>query len=276
MIKRILVGLGGTPFNTTATQYATQLADLHQAQLTGVTVISTSKVAGIGPVPAGANVYAQRLREKKEHMTREGMQLAIDAFKASCSAQHVVCRRIEYEQKDTFAAMIAEARYNDLTIFGLRSLFEYGFVEDPDKAIVKLMTQGVRPILTVAETYRPVKKVLLAYSGSMESAKAIRHYLNLNPWPEVNLHIVHFKVKNPPEPFLLKDAAEFCQAHGFEVQSHLIEGQAHTDLLPFADSLQADLIVMGNSSRNALYRHLLGDAVMTAIRTASIPLFLSQ
>ena len=193
MIKRILVGLGGTPFTTVATKIATELGDLHQAQLTGVTVVDTNKLDKVGPVPVGGAAYAQRMRERKAQITKEGTEQAIAAFKAHCSEQQVVCRRIEYEQKDPFAAMISEARYNDLTIFGLRSIFDYGFTSDPDKAIIKLLTQGVRPILAVAETYRPIKKALIAYSGSMESAKALRHFLHLNPWPGVALHIVHFK-----------------------------------------------------------------------------------
>lgn len=276
MIKRILVGLGGTPFTTVSTQCATELASLHQAQTTGVTVVNTSKLTQVGPVPMGAAVYAQRMREKKMRVTLEGIEQAIAAFKVHCSANNVVCRRIEYEQKDPFTAMIAEARYNDLTIFGLRSIFDYGFTTDPDKAIIKLVTQGVRPILAVAENYRPVKKALVAYSGSMESAKAIRHFLHLKPWPGVNLHIVHFKEGGENEPFLLKDAAEFCQAHGFEVQTDLVTGQARTDLLTFARDVDADLIVMGNSVQKALIKHLLGDTVIETIKSADRPLFLSQ
>lgn len=38
MIKRILVGLGGTPLSIVATKIATEFGDLHQTQLTGVTV----------------------------------------------------------------------------------------------------------------------------------------------------------------------------------------------------------------------------------------------
>ncbi len=95
----------------------------------------------------------------------------------------MVCRRIKYEEGDTFEAMIDEDRFNDLTIFGLRSIFEYGFVENPDKAILKLLRHGVRPILAVAEKYRPVKTVVIALSGSMESARATRDYLQLDPWP---------------------------------------------------------------------------------------------
>lgn len=276
MMKRILVGLGGTPFTTVATKIATELGDLHQAQLTGVTVVDTGKLAKVGPVPAGGEAYAQRMRERKAQITQEGMDQAIAAFKAHCSEQQAVCRRIEYEQKDPFAAMISEARYNDLTIFGLRSIFDYGFTTDPDKAIIKLLTQGVRPILAVAETYRPIKKALIAYSGSMESAKAIRHFLHLNPWPGVTLQIVHFQEGPVKEEFLLKDAAEFCGAHGFEVKTDMVKGRAKSDLLPFARENDADLIVMGNSVNRALIRRLLGDTALATIKSADRALFLSQ
>ncbi|MGB5984801.1 MAG: universal stress protein [Desulfobacterales bacterium] len=276
MLKRILVGLGGTPFTTVSTQCATELANLHQAQTTGVTVVDIGNLEKVGPVPAGAGIYAKRMRERRTRVTREGIETAIAAFKENCSAQKVVCRRIEYEQKDPFTAMIAEARYNDLTIFGLRSIFDYGFTSDPDKAIIKLVTQGVRPILAVAEDYRPIKKALIAYSGSMESAKAIRHFLHLKPWPNIALHIVHFKEGADPEPFLLESIADFCQAHGFEAQTDLLEGQARSDILPFAHEIDADLIVMGNSIHKTLLRHLLGDTVLETIKSADRPLFLSQ
>jgi len=276
MLKRILVGLGGTPFTIVATKIATELGDLHQAQLTGVTVVDTNKLDKVGPVPAGGAAYAQRMRERKARITKEGTDQAIAAFKSHCSKQQVVCRRIEYEQKDPFAAMISEARYNDLTIFGLRSIFDYGFTSDPDKAIIKLLTQGVRPILAVAETYRPIKKALIAYSGSMESAKALRHFLHLNPWPGITLHIVHFKEGPEKEPFLLKDAAEFCEAHGFEVKTDALEGPARSGLLPYAQENNADLIVMGNSVNKALLKRLLANTVLDTIKSADRPLFLSQ
>ncbi len=123
MIKRILVGLGGTPFTAAATRWATELGYLHQAQLTGVTVVNTRKLENVGPVPAGASAYAQRMREKKVQVTKDGTEQAIALFKEHCSQQKVVCRRIKYEEGDTFEAMIDEDRFNDLTIFGLRSIF---------------------------------------------------------------------------------------------------------------------------------------------------------
>ena len=77
MINRILIGLGGTPFTAVATRCDTELGDIHQAQVTGVTVVDASKLDNVGPVPAGADAYAQRMREKKPKVTQAGTEHAI-------------------------------------------------------------------------------------------------------------------------------------------------------------------------------------------------------
>jgi len=47
-------------------------------------------------------------------------------------------------------------------------------------------------------------------------------------------------------------------------------------LIEYAQQNNMDLIVMGNSIRNLIFRHLLGDTVLNAIQQSDRPLFLSQ
>jgi nucleotide-binding universal stress UspA family protein len=62
MIKRILLGLGGTPFTNVAIERAIELANEHGAVITGVTVVDTKRLKQIGPVPPGGSAYAEKLR----------------------------------------------------------------------------------------------------------------------------------------------------------------------------------------------------------------------
>jgi nucleotide-binding universal stress UspA family protein len=275
MIKSILVGIGGTEFTDIAAERALEIAKIHDARVTAVTVVDLKRLQKLGPVPPGAGAHARRLREIRTETANERIEAAVTKLDGGCQDLNVSCN-IEREIGDPFEMLISHARYNDLIIFGLRSLFTYGFVKEPRDALIRLVSQGVRPILAVSSELRPVKRVLIAYSGSMESAKAMRHYIHLNPWPEVSLHIVHFKEGSEREPFLLKDAADYCQAHGFEVQTDLVDGTARQGLLEFARENDADLIVMGNSVQKTLARHLLGDTVLETIKSADRPLFLSQ
>ena len=117
--------------------------------------------------------------------------------------------------------MISLARYHDLMIFGLRSIFEYNVsivdlsIEEPKDTLARLISAGVRPIIAVSDTFRPIQKVLIAYSGSMESAKTMKRFVQLRLWPDAKLKIVTFQSSEEKARQLLYDASEYCRAHGF-------------------------------------------------------------
>ncbi len=275
MIKRILLGLGGTPFTDVAIERAVELAKVHGALITGVTVMDVKQLKQVGPVPLGGGAYASKLREKRLTITEERIEEAIEKFKEKCSESNILTK-IERETGDLFESMIAHARYNDVTIFGLKSLFDYGFTSEPKDALIRLVSQGVRPIIAVSPKFRTIHKVLIAYSGSMESAKAMRRYVQLNPWRNVSLRIVHFGKNDDNTAQFLTDAAEYCSDHGFTTETEVVEKPARDHLIEYAQQNNMDLIVMGNSIRNLIFRHLLGDTVLNAIQQSDRPLFLAQ
>jgi len=275
MIKRILLGLGGTPFTDVAIERAVELAKVHGAMITGVTVVDTKRLKQVGPIPPGGAAYAARLREKRLTITEERIETAIEQLKIKCDESNIPTK-IERENGDPFESMIAHARYNDLTIFGLKSLFDYGFTVEPQDALIRLVSQGVRPIIAVAPEFRHIRNVLIAYSGSMESAKAMRRYVQFNPWRNASLRIVHFGRRDDSTTKLLNDAADYCRAHGYPIETELVDQSAREHLIEYARQNDMDLIVMGNSIRSLLLRHLLGDTVLDAIQQSDRPLFLSQ
>ena len=275
MIKRILLGLGGTSFTDVAIQRAVELSKLHGALITGVTVVDTKSLKQVGPVPPGGAAYAAKLRETRLAISEERIDGAIEQFQSTCKEAGLPFK-IERETGDPFETMIAHSRYNDVTIFGLKSLFDYGFTMEPRDALIRLVSQGVRPIIAVSPEFRDIRKVLIAYSGSMESAKAMRRFVQLNLWPGVHLRIVHFGQRNNNTVQLIEDAGSYCRDHGYSIETDLVEMSPRTELIEYAREHDMDLIVMGNSIRSLLMRHLLGDTVLNTIQLSDRPLFLAQ
>lgn len=275
MIKRILLGLGGTPFTDVAIERALELARVHGAMITGVTVVDIKQLKQVGPIPPGGGAYAARLRERRLTITEERIETAIERFEKKCHDSSILSK-VERETGDPFESMIAHARYNDLTIFGLKSLFDYGFTVEPQDALIRLVSQGVRPIIAVAPEFRHIRNVLIAYSGSMESAKAMRRYVQFNPWHNARLRIVHFGRRDDSTAQLLKDAGDYCRDHGYSNETELVDQPAREHLIEYARQNDMDMIVMGNSIRSLLLRHLIGDTVLEAIQQSDRPLFLSQ
>jgi nucleotide-binding universal stress UspA family protein len=277
MIKKILLGLGGTPYTTVAIQRAIKIAKQFEAEITGVTVLDVGRLANVGGVPIRAITFAKKMDVQRLLVTKERIEEAIGEFTSACALDGIKYHVKKEEREDPFDLMISLARYHDLMIFGLRSIFEYDIsFEEPRDALARLISAGVRPIIAVSEKFRPIQKVLIAYSGSMESAKTMKRFVQLRLWPGAKLKIVTFQSSEHKAQRLLYDASEYCRAHGFHVEHESNPGSPKDFLLPMAMLWQADMIVLGNSARNLLMKRALGETALHIIRNADRPLFLCQ
>ena len=276
MIKRILVGLTGTHYSPVAIRTAVELALARGAELTGVTVVDTARLSHLGPVPLGAEGAAEELREHRLQLTAQRVEEVIGQFESACTAANVPYR-VAREEGDAFRKMLAYSRYHDVTVFGLRSVFEYYF-EDNDSCslLARLVEGGVRPILAVSEDYRPVRRVLIAYSGSVESANTFREFIQLGPWPDLTLRLVTFGDHDEGGNKLLADAAKYFRACGLDPETEHVPGSPKDQLLPYAEACGADMIVLGNSARSYLLKRLFGETALNAMQNADRPLFLHQ
>jgi nucleotide-binding universal stress UspA family protein len=275
MIKRILVALSGTPFTASAVQRALELAHLHDAHVTGVTLFDVRRLEHVGPVPLGGAAAAHELAEHRIHVVQERIEKEILSFENACRSSGTSCD-VDRETGDVLGQLISLWRYHDVTVFGLRGLFEYGVVHNPDNVIVQLIAHGVRPIIAVAEQHRPIRRVLIGYNGSMESAKSMKRFVQMRLWPEVELKIVCLGKAEEEGRKLLADAAAYCRSHGFEAETGSVQGHARDGLVNEAKAWSADLVVMGSTSRGKIAKLILGDTAEYTMRHAEIPLFLSQ
>jgi nucleotide-binding universal stress UspA family protein len=273
MIKKILLGLGGTPYTTVAIQRAVQLAKRYSAEITGVVVLNPNRLKEIGvnekePTPTDTNRIV---------MTKDKILQTINTFESSCANEGIKYQIKQGERETALDSIISLARYHDLMILGLRGIFEYDIsFEKPEATLARLVSAGVRPIIAVSDKFRPIQKILIAYNGSMESAKTMKRFVQLRLWPDAKLKIVTFHKSEDKVQDLLSDAAEYCRAHGFQVDYEWNPGSPKDFLLPIASLRQADMIVLGNSAENLLTKRAFGETALHTIRDAEIPLFLSQ
>ena len=277
MIRRILLGLGGTPYTSVAIQRAIELAKRFEAEITGVTAVDIKGLSHVGLVPTGTLQAAREAALQRVRITKESIEQAINLFESACAADGIKYHIKQEERKDPFNLMISLARYHDIMIFGLRSIFEYDIsFEEPKDTLARLISAGVRPIVAVADKFRPIQKVMIAYNGSTESAKTMKRFVQLRLWPDAKLKIVTFQGSEDKAHKLLYDASEYCRAHGFHVESESNPGSPKEFLLPMATLWQADMIVLGNSARSLLLKRVLGETALHIIRNAERPLFLCQ
>ena len=275
MLKRILVALSGTSFTPVAVRQAVQLASQHGASITGVTVVDIERLSDVGPVPLGGGSAAHELTEHRLSVTQDRVKKEVAEFERACR-QASIPYVVDRERGDAFELLLALWRYHDLTVIGLRGLFEYGVVHNPDDLIVQLIHRGVGPILAVSSEYHEVNRVLVAYSGSRESAMAMKHFVQFRLWPEAAVKLVCFGIDEEVATPLLIDATAYLRAHGYEPEAESLPGSPKKGLLEEVQAWGANLAVMGSASHGRIAKLLMGDTTPEVLARAGIPLFLSQ
>ena len=83
MIKRVLVGLVGGDHTSAVLDAALEIAQRHDAKITGVTAFM-DKLRRVGPVPLGAGHAAEQLRGHRVELTKRGILECIAQFEERC------------------------------------------------------------------------------------------------------------------------------------------------------------------------------------------------
>ena len=276
-IKRILVGLGTSRTARSVTEHAIDIGKPRGAELVGLAVTDPVRLEWTGPRPMGVGVEEQtaELRKSRYERARADIAAAGETFASRCRAAGVM-HRVNEETGDPFDVAEDLVRYHDMSVFGLHGLFEHDVVPEPVDALERLVSAGVRPVLAVAEEFRPIRRVLVAYSGSIESAKTYKHFVQSGLYADAAVRIVHFGHDEATARRRLEKSAGYFAAHGREVDTDHCAGDATRELVPYADAWKADLIVAGNSAKNLLLRKLFGETALKLLRDSPLPMYLAQ
>ncbi len=276
MIRKLLLAIGGTPFSKAAVQHAVDISQGCGASITAVTVVDESRLDRVGPIPLGAGAAAAELRDHRREVTRERIDEAVDQLERAC-AEAGVSVDVHREQGNPFQLMVDYARYHDLAVFGLRSMFEYELLGDADvdpaQFLKDLIGGGVRPLLAVSDQYRPIRRALIAYSGSVQSAESMKQFVRFRAWSDAALRILVCEHLQEQAERMLADAADYCRAHGREPEIQYRPTDPKQGILAEAAEWNADLIVIGSSQRSWLASIFHETTMLHLIRNANCPLY---
>ena len=279
MIKRVLLGIGGTPFTKVAIRRAIELCQMHEAQLTAVTVIDERRLRNVGSVPLGASGVAQEWREQRIEEACKQVEECIEELK-SLSEEAGVHVNILREEGQPFQLMIEHARYHDISVFGLRSMFEYDILHGtgtkPAKILDRMTSHGVKPIIASSDSFKPIRKALIAYGGSIRAASSMHLFMQMKLWPDMEIRLVDCASDEGEAHRNLSDAKAYVRTHGYEPDVVHRQGNPTKEILAEAHEWEADIIVLGTSCESFITKTIFGSTARHVIQKSDCPLFIGK
>jgi len=277
--KTIVAVLSAAEDAGKVTDHALVLARKTGGHVVGIHAESPVVVTLIAPMEYPDPNAVLDLQERAQRQSREVEQ----AFKSRCERDD-----ISYEWRlftgtagYASAGIIDSARGADLVLAGQFDPYLDGPARED---IEDLLYESGRPVYLVSNAPagpEPIERVLLAWNGSRESARAAFDALPfLTAAKEVEIYTV-----DPPENAM--QSRDFCGSelaatlarHGIKttVTSGASDGRSVVDALNRrATEIDAGLIVMGAYSHSRLRQRLFGGVTSAMMRGARVPVLMSR
>lgn len=293
-IDRILCPVDFSDFSRHALEYAVAMAKYYDARVTALHVYANMPV--VNTVPAVGFDSAPIVLPPVDPAA---VKAITEEFAAGVDAEGRLDVSVQ-EAPDTVAEILAQADVLDANLIVIGSHGRSGLERLFLGSIAgKVLRKSRRPVMVVpAHTAAvppkiPFTQVLCPIDFSESSTRALEYALHLAQETDGRLTLLH-AVEIPPELHDIPLAMDLnvanvrvaanaealrrlqakvpSAAHTYcTIETRVVEGKAHREILKAACQVQADLIVMGVQGRGAVDVTLFGSNTLAVIHGASCP-----
>jgi nucleotide-binding universal stress UspA family protein len=281
MIKRILVSISQAPANSPETALALNLARHHGARITGFTAVDADLIRQDTPTSVGVFSYQIKLREENLRAANDMADHAIGEFRETCGNEGIEFHAaVASGGRDTTLGNVW--RFQDLCLMSTTPWGPGDTKTGDISSVLHLIAMGLRPLIAVpanSSTSMP-GKVMIALSGSLDSAKAMKHFIQMGLFGKIAAHVVvsgQPKSGESPEA-LLAEASAYLEAHGCSTTVAALEESSDRTslLLDEAKRVGAGLLVIGSSYKKFLTMERFGKHALGLLEESPIPIFISH
>ncbi|SDY56828.1 Nucleotide-binding universal stress protein, UspA family [Collimonas sp. OK242] len=182
---------------------------------------------------------------------------------------------------DVGAGLGLQGAYSDLLVLGQSDPSDPATV-NADIAPYVVINSGC-PVLLVpyaGARAQPVRRVLIAWNGSMEARRAVHDAIPLLRQAEI-VEVAVFNPSADPDAHGQLPGADislYLARHDIkvEVKQEAIRSDVGDALLSLAKNLNSDLLVMGCYGHSRFRETLLGGATRTVLKSMTIPVLMSH
>ena len=280
MIRKILLVAPEDPKTSSAVRVALDIARRTDASVTGFVAVDKDELSNIGPAPIGGFHYHYEMAKNRVARGLSTAKEAVAGLRSICEENDVPF--VAQETTGDRDASLAQAwRFQDLTVLS-NHIWEPGSNEAGDaETLLHFVAMGLRPLLVVPQGFEGTPaKAMVALSGSLDSTKSFKQFLQMRPFGEIPLHVVTVgDPKSGEAPAdLLRGAADYAALHGFEVTTAALPkaDKRVRALLEHGSSVGAELFVVGSSYHQFLTMTRFGSHALGMLTLSTYPVFISH
>ncbi len=277
MYHSALVALNARGGNEVVSQTAIDLAVRQNLQLSAIAVIDPSAVAPAEAVPLGATAYKKRLDDTLKTQAHEEAQQELDEFAQRCAASGITCALALQEGpiEDEIARAVQGA---DLLVIGHGDGTENEGGRADVQRLDQLLRASARPCLVVPGPADEVRRVVVAYDGSLQSGRALYDFALSGLWQDCPVDVLTLAADSSLAAQTAERGAAYLRTHGYaaEARPMIARYQEAKHILEFVQESGAGVLVMGAHGTPHWRSFVVGTVTRSLLQETAVPVLVSH
>jgi nucleotide-binding universal stress UspA family protein len=272
MIRSLLVGLDGSPYGTPVLELGLRWAKRFDAQLVGIGVVDEPGIL-VSEAALFAEGYHRPVITALEQSKR-AVEDVLRNFARRCEEAGVAYRTIE-DVGTPSVEILTEAQRYDLIVLGRETHFDFGWQQQPDETLGRVIQDGPRPVVVVPEAPKGGESIVVAYDGSLQASRALAAFEATGLGDGRDVHVVTVDADRVAAARTADRALEYLRSHGINATAHISDAPRATarTILDWVRSLGAGLLVMGAYGQPTLREFFLGSVTRTVLKESPAAVF---
>ncbi len=274
-LTRILVPLDGSSHCELAIQLGIRWAKQYHAKLMGMGIVDEPAIRHSEPIPLGAESFKIKRDEALMADARCRVSEFLERFTQRCAEAGVASDTLT-DVGHPFEQIVIEAQRCDLILLGKQTHYHFETDDKADDTLQKVLKVSPRPLVTVPERPQGGSAIVIAYDGSLQSARTLYAFQSLHLDMSSEIHIISVGEDRVKARRSAEIAADFLESHGVKSQSHIVETSdlPAPVILERTRALNAGLLVMGAYGQSTVKEFFFGSVTRAMLSDENIPLFL--
>jgi len=130
------------------------------------------------------------------------------------------------------------------------------------------------PVLVASRSFKPIKKVLIAFDGGPSSLKAIDYFATQKQYSALDCHVLSVGSGLTEQRQQLEAAIETLKAGGYNPTSEIVEGHTEMAIAAKVEQSNVDLLLMGAYGHSRIRNLIIGSTTTEMIRSCKVPVLL--
>lgn len=275
MIRSILVGVDGSPWSERALEWSLRWSKASQAMVIGLGIIDSPSIQGGTAVPMGGGAFKDKIDERHLAQARDQVDHFLERFTLRCTEAGVPSKLLEQEGEPSEQILLEAQRY-DLVVLGQETHYRFATQESADDTLIEVLQQSPRPVVVVPKTLPESNRILVAYDGSLQSARTVAALQAAGLAHGADVHVLTLGDDHVEAARIGDRAIDFLSFHGIRATRHVasIGSSVGETLVQQAANLDAGLLAMGCFGKSSWKEFFLGSVTRTVLKQSAVPLFL--